>query len=240
MFILLFCFSELFLIHAGDEATRNMQYDHALVMYQSALKETQNHAEILWRLSRLYILMADIKTDSSCIADYRQAEKYARLCLTADPANADGHAWLAASLGCRAYSESVRTKVQLAREIQTECLTAIRLNPRHDVAYSILGSFYHSLGKITFIERQLANLLLGGIPEGGFREGEAAFLKAISISPETFRHYYELGWLYYDWKQYDKARQIWTKALSLPTQMGYDSQRKTIIKQQLSVMTTLK
>ena len=73
------------------------------------------------------------------------------------------------------------------------------LKPDDDIAYTILGSFYRALGNVSWIERQLASVFLGNLPDGGYPEAEVALKKAIALAPGTLRHRQELGMLYIDW-----------------------------------------
>ena len=49
---------------------------------------------------------------------------------------------------------------------------AIRLDPADDAAWSIRGSFFRALGNVGWVKRQLAAMLPGAIPQGGFPEAE--------------------------------------------------------------------
>jgi len=109
-----------------------------------------------------------------------------------------------------------------AREIEEELQTAVRLNPRDDVAYSILGSFYRALGNVSWIERALANIFLGGIPSGGYEEAEAAIRQAIEIAPSVLRHQFELALLYLDWEKEEEARTALERAATLPVLVASD------------------
>ncbi len=215
----------------ADAAYRRLDYFVAESLYVRQLSGDSTNAELCWRLSRLYICIADVSPQNEREGLYRRAETYARKCILADELKAEGHTWLAASLGNIAMYEGGETKVRLARDIQRELLRALELNPSDDVAYSILGSFYRALGGISWIERQLANLLLGGIPDGGYLEAEAALRKAVALAPHVMRHQYEIGMLYRDWDRIDEAKGMLQKAASMPVTVRSDSTRIQEIRQ---------
>jgi tetratricopeptide (TPR) repeat protein len=129
--------------------------------------------------------------------------------------------------------EGVKAKVQRSREIKDELDIAVRLNPNNDVAYSILGTFYRTLGKVGWIEKSLANLLLGGLPPGGFPEAEQALKKAIELAPNIIRHRFELGQLYLDMEQPDDAKKVFESAVNLPPVLASDKRRIERMKQKI-------
>lgn len=218
----------------GDREFVRMNYASAQDIYQSILTQSPKNADILWRLSRVYVCMGDVAQDNQREIYYRKAVDYARQGIQADYSKSEGHSWLAASLGSIAMFEGSRRKVELCREIKSELDIAVTLNPNDDVAYTIMGSFYRALGGINWVEHQLAGLLLGGLPEGGYKDGEEAFKKAIAISPDVLRHHFELGMLYYESGRKEEAKKELEKANSMPIQLASDNRRKEKIKKILA------
>jgi tetratricopeptide (TPR) repeat protein len=115
--------------------------------------------------------------------------------------------------------------VELATEIKRLLDTSIRLNPRDDIAYSILGSFYLALGNVSWLERTLANLLLGGLPDGGYEDAERALRKALEIDPNVVRHRFELGTVYLKLDRTEDARKEFEFCVANPIQMASDRRR---------------
>jgi tetratricopeptide (TPR) repeat protein len=122
----------------------------------------------------------------------------------------------------------------MANIIKHELDVAVALNPKNDIAYSILGTFYRALGNISWIEKQFADLLLGGIPEGGFAEGEQALKKAVALSPNIIRHRFELGRLYLDWGKDQEAKKIFSETVNLPPNLASDAHRFEFMKKKLA------
>ena len=219
----------------GDHEFVRMNYVSADAIYQSIITQTPGNSDVLWRLSRLYVCMGDVAQDrQQRIVYYNKAVNYARLSVEANGKRSEGHSWLAASLGSVAMFEGSRRKVELCREIKAELDIAVQLNPNDDVAYTIMGSFYRALGGVSWLERQLADILLGGLPEGTYEDGELAFQKAIQISPNVLRHHFELGMLFYESGKKEEAKKELLLASSLPVQMAADARRKTAAKKILA------
>lgn len=218
----------------GDQEFTRMNYSAAEDIYLSILSQSPKNADVLWRLSRVYVCIGDVTERNQRESYYRKAVDYARQSIAVNYSRSEGHSWLAASLGSIAMFEGSRRKVELCREIKSELDIAVMLNPKDDVAYTIMGSFYRALGGINWVEHQLADLLLGGLPEGGYKDGEEAFKKAIQISPDILRHHFELGMLYYESGRKEEAKNKLEFANSLPIQLLSDNRRKEKIKKILA------
>ena len=166
--------------------------------------------------------MGEVATGSERERHFRDAEVYARGCIRLDSTIGEGHTWLAAALGNIAAYEGSRAKVRLANEIRGELDIALALNPDDDVALSVLGSFYRALGNVSWIERQLAAVFLGSLPDGGYEEAEAALRRAIALAPTVLRHQFELALLYIDWGKTGEARGVLEQCRTLPVLVASD------------------
>jgi len=218
----------------GDEAFFRIEYPAAISAYEEELHSYPDDPALLWRLARVYVCAGEVTEGEEGEAYFRSAERYARRCISSDSASVEGHTWLAASLGYRALSAGLKDQVRLTNELYDEVRKAIALDPGNDAAYSILGSFYRALGNVGWLQRHVAAVLLGGIPDGGFAEGEAALKKAISLAPDVMRHQYELGVLYLDWDRNEEARAVLERAATLPIRVAIDRPRLAKIKQLLA------
>jgi tetratricopeptide (TPR) repeat protein len=195
-------------------------------MYDSALSASPDSAEVLWRLARVFVCIADDAPEEDRLELYRRAEAYAARSIGSDSTKSEGHTWRAAALGNVAVFEGNETKVRLCTVIKRELDRAIELNPRDDIAFSILGSFYRILGDISWIERQLALLFLGELPEGGYVESERALKQAIALAPWVIRHHFELGLLYQELDRDEEALEAFERVLSLPLVLSSDTGRQ--------------
>lgn len=221
---------------AGDEAFFSIDYPRAFSSYDAALRADAGNPVLLWRLARVSVCMGEVAADPSRDTLFRAGERYARLCIKADSSIPEGHTWLAGALGYLALDASAKEQLSLTRELLGEADRALTLNPSDDVAYSIKGSCYRALGNVGWIQRQIASLLLGSVPPGGFPEAEAALQKAIALAPRVMRHEYELGVLYIDWGRREEARAVLEHAATLPVQTAIDRPRLEKIKQLLTVL----
>ncbi len=221
------------LMAAGDEAFQQMSYPSAIACYESSLTQSPEDPQVLWRLARVYVCYGESFEDARRKELCLKAEQCARRCLAADSTQSEAHTWLAGALGYIALDEGMKRQAELSFEILAEADRALALQPRDDAALSIKGSLYRALGNTGWLKRRMASLLLGGIPDGGYQEAEAALKQAIAIAPDIMRHQYELGILYLDWDRKDEARQVLTRAAALPVRTAIDIPRLKKIRELL-------
>jgi tetratricopeptide (TPR) repeat protein len=214
----------------ADASFFAIDYPAAISAYEALLRGRPEDPQVLWRLARAQVCLAEVQDDSRRKAMCEVAEGYALRCIRADSTLAEGHTWLAAALGYIALGEGAHRQADISREILAETECALQLNPRDDAALSIRGSVFRALGNVSWVKRELASLFFGGVPPGGFEEAEAALRQAVTLAPDVMRHSYELGVLYLDWGRREDARRVLGQALSMPIRVGIDQPRREKIK----------
>jgi tetratricopeptide (TPR) repeat protein len=217
-------------LNLADASFFAMDYPAAISRYDVLLRSRPDDPQVLWRMARAQVCLAEIQDDAKRKTMCEVAEGYARHCLRADSTVAEGHTWLAAALGYIALGEGPRRQSEISKEVLAETDRALRINPRDDAALSIRGSVFRALGNVSWMKRQLATILFGGVPPGGFEEGETALRQAIALAPDVMRHSYELGVLYLDWGRQEDARRVLERALTMPIRVGIDRPRQEKIK----------
>jgi tetratricopeptide (TPR) repeat protein len=219
--------------YPGDAEFARIDYPGAEAVLDSAIRLNPSDPELLWRMSRLYVVWGDVTRSDAKEKMYRDAEKYAYRALLADSANANVRTSMAAALGNIAMFEGSKGKVRLANEIRRQLDAALALNPDDDVALSILGTFHRQIGKVSWIERQLAAMFIGSLPEGGFEEAEVALKRAVALNPRFMRHRYELGVLYVDWDREEEAKEVFREAVESPIVVANDRSLRQRMKEYL-------
>jgi len=209
----------------GDEAFAAIDYTVALERYSGALGAHPAEPEILWRMARAYVCMAEVEEGTVRAEHLARGEACARECISADSTRGEGHTWLAAALGYLALDAGTGRKLELSRELDREAHRALAINADDDAALSILGSFYRALGNVGWLERAMASVFVGSVPRGGYAEAEAALTHAVMIAPDVMRHRYELGILYLDMGRRDDARRSLEAAAALPVRTAIDRPR---------------
>lgn len=218
---------------SADRAFMALDYDLADSLYTALRQADPGNAELWWKQARLNITIAESfgqRETSRKMPYYTRAVEYARKAISADNSNASAHTWLAAALAVKSDKLGNKEKLARAAEIKGELDRALALNPNDDVAWSILGSWYHQVSRIGWMNRLLGNTFVGRMPKGTPEDAEKAFRKAISLNPRAIRHYHELALLYIDLQRDAEALQILQAALNKPVLMKSDLRRKEEMK----------
>jgi tetratricopeptide (TPR) repeat protein len=215
---------------AADQEFHSLRYIRPLALYDSALTTSTDSVEVLWRMARAWVCLADTAARERKYDLYKQAESCALRAVASDSTCSQAHAWLAAAIGNIAMFEGGKTKVRLAYAIKREADRAIALDSCNDVAYSILGSFHKAIGDVSWIEKQLANIFLGGLPDGGYAESEAAFRRAIELAPDLPRNHFELAKVYMCEDRNQEALMEFRRTQGLTVTVAFDVeiQRSTV------------
>lgn len=232
--VLFFC---SFIVHTQNDAIANGDKYFGLMRYRDAIawyNLDSSKAEAQWKIAKANICYGDVAPATEKELYFRAAEKAASRCIALEPLNNNGYTWRAAALGNIAMFEGSTARVKLCNSIKADALKAIQLNPKDDVAYSILGSLYREIGNISWVEKKLAMTFIGKIPDGGYVESEQSFNKAIAINENLMRHWYELGLLYTYWGKDEKAVAAFQRAKTCPVRIASDRNKLVEIEKKLS------
>jgi regulator of microtubule dynamics protein 3 len=213
----------------GNAASDAHDLRTALQHYQAALDQDSSSYEANWRGAITLLTLGEQIPDGKKSAErdslYAQALRYARRAVAANPAAADGHFALAASLGRAALTMGRKSRIKAAEEIRREALRAIALNPRHDGAYHILGRWNAEIMRISGFNRFFAKRFLGA---GVFNQ--ASWAKAIynmeqatRLDPRRIYHHLELAEIYAERKRVPDAKTQLHLVDSLPVREVMDS-----------------
>jgi tetratricopeptide (TPR) repeat protein len=206
------------LMAKGDVADRAHNPALALQSYLPAEKMDPNNVKLLLRISRQYRhLMSDTGNKATKI-------KYGRVALTYDtrlaklaPRDSDAQLSVAITYGKMIPLLGKKEQVAASPRIKAAADKALKLNPRNDTAWHVLGRWNQGLAKISGLKRKLGGMLYGKLPTGTYKESVRCFNKAIAIDPKRLRNYIELGCTYSLAGQPEYARKCLKKGLSLPS-----------------------
>ncbi len=221
-------------IARSEELFLQERYDAARKLLEDLLPQYPNEAEILWRLAQHAINDGDGTTDSKAQERYfRDAVRYAEAAVRADGRNANAWAYLAASHGSYAMFAGGKEKVKLANRIRDELDRALELDPRNEVAHTIYGTWHREVAEVGWIERQLANMFLGSMPDGSIEASIRHFQAAIRQGPDVLRHHFELGLTYIADDREKEAAAAFRIAQKCPNGWKSDNLRRSIMKKWL-------
>jgi tetratricopeptide (TPR) repeat protein len=201
----------------------------ALQHFQAALDQDSSSYEANWRAAITLLTLGEQLGDTGKNPErdslYRQAERYAGRAVASNPAGADGHFALAASIGRASLTMGKKARIRRAAIIRREALRTLALNPRHDGAYHILGEWNAEIMRISGFGRFFAKSFLGA---GIFNQaswGKAIYNmeKAVQLDPGRIYHHLELAEIYAERKRVADANTQLHLVDSLPEREVMDS-----------------
>jgi tetratricopeptide (TPR) repeat protein len=216
----------------GIAATEARDLKTALQHFQAALALDSMNYEANWRAALTLGLMGDPYPMSAKSPErdslYARAERYAKRAVAANPAGADGHFALAASLGRAALMVGPEEKIRRAALIRSEALRALAINPRHDGAYHVLGRWNAEIMRLPALSRFFAKNFLGARVFNQASWDKAIFYmeKAVALDPGRIYHHLELADIYADRKRLRDAGAQLRLVDSLPVREAMDTNYK--------------
>ncbi|MCD4717490.1 MAG: hypothetical protein K8R45_12230 [Desulfobacterales bacterium] len=216
------------LVAAGDTAFQKFDNQAAMESYQKALETDPQCHEAAWKLARAYIDLGEKLTDKEERKGYYlKAHETAKMAVEINPKAAKGHLYLSISLGRVALDAGGKEKVRLSKEIKSEVDKTLDIDPNDDIAWHVLALWNRNISTLSWIEKQFANIFLGGIPkEASVEKAVECLKKAIQIKSGHINHHLELGITYEILGKKDLAIKEYEKVLELPVSDADDKDHK--------------
>lgn len=222
-------------LYEGDMRMFNGEMENAQDLYEFVLKKNPHSYEALWRLSRFYIsrgMAAEKIKDKK--SQWVEARDYGKSAVEENPDGAEGHLYLAIAIGKLALYSSPAEKVKDVWGIKREAEKAIELDPTQQKAYLALGAWHRNVATASSLEKHLAKMFLGELPEASLEESRELLLKSINLGGNNVRNYYELALTYEAMGDYKAAEREYNNALSASPFYPEDEELKQRAKKTLS------
>jgi tetratricopeptide (TPR) repeat protein len=205
------------LIGKGDTFYARLEAPKALEYYLPAEKLDPNNERLLVHISREYRhLMSDAATPEEKRRLGWTAVDYAKRAAALDPNDPEAHLAVAISYGRLQPLENNREKIAASRVIKQAADKVVRLDPRSDLGWHILGRWHRGLADINAAKRALAQLVYGEVlPASTYEEAAKCFERALVLNPNRLMHYIELGRVYAQMGRTDEAKHLITQGLAM-------------------------
>ena len=191
-----FCLARMVLVFFGG----------ALIAMSSPAQSETNTVEALCLQTRQYCdQMHAAKSEAEQKSLAAKALDCAQRAVLADTNSAKAHLCLAVSYVKNFPFVDTRTQVHYSRFIKTEAETAIRLDPKNDVSYYLLGRWHYGVANMNFIYKGLVKIVYGGLPKASNQLALENFQKAIQLAPGRVIHRLELAKAYHTTDQAELA-----------------------------------
>jgi tetratricopeptide (TPR) repeat protein len=215
------------LVKSGDAREARFQYDEALKYYLPAEKLEPDNAALLVKISRQYALrMNNLPNKADKIASGRKALSYAERAVAIAPEQSDPHLAVAICLGKLTPFMGNREMVEASKRIKVSAEKAVRIAPKDDYAWHLLGRWHQSPANIGGATRALAGIIYGKLPEASNEKAVECFRKAIALNPDRLVHFVELGRTYEMMGRKAEAKRYLEQGLSMPDRERDDPETK--------------
>ena len=204
----------------------------ALQHYQAALDQDSSNYEANWRGAMTLLTLGEQLSARSKNPErdslYAHAERYSQRAATSNPAGAEGHFALAASVGRASLSMGTKDRIRRAAIIRREALRTLALNPKHDGAYHILGRWNAEIMRISGFNRFFAKSFLGAgiFKQASWDKAIYNMEKAVQLDSGRIYHHLELAEIYADRNRVADAETQLRLVESLPAREVMDSAYK--------------
>ena len=203
-------------IEKADRLEDADRFSDSLAILKAVEKNDPDHAEILYRISRVEAELLDDLSDESEKKSYAQESvAYAKRAIAAAPENSNAH--LAASIAYGMLTDYVddKTKIEFSKLIKAEAQRAIELDPKNDYAYLILARWNFEMTELNPVLKTIAEWLYGQMPPASQDKALEDFQKAIALAPNRIIHHYSYGDALERLGRKDQAKVEFQKALQL-------------------------
>jgi len=189
-----------------------------ILRYKKVLEADPNDYKALWYLSschsELGVLLEERERESK--GHILKAIEYARRAIAVKEDGFEGHLYLAEALGISLKNEGPNERVKFVREVKKEAERAVELNPDHYRGHLMLGIWHRKVYDASWVEKKLANIFLGGLPEASLVKAEEFLKRSAELKPNFPKTHYELGLVYRDTGKRELALREFEKVVTCP------------------------
>lgn len=195
----------------------------ALIAFKEILKIQPLNLYALAKCSELCSRIGGREANAKTKESYNQAAIiYAKTALKLYPESDEANVAAAIAVGRTILKKTGKEKISLVREIKHYADAALKANPKNFKAWHVLGKWNYEIANLSSIERTLASVLYGSLPNATFKTSITAYEKARSINPNFSLNYLELAKAYEKNNNKPKAVALLKVLLTIPLQTEDD------------------
>ncbi len=214
-----------FLAEGDVYATKTFEDQKALDTFLKALTLDNNNYEVLWRISRSYVTIAQHlpnitdEQKTKQLETYQKGLEYANRAIRANPNGSEGYTRRAIANGRVALFKGVWDSIDIVKQVKSDCEKAIQLDRSNATPYYVLARAHAKLcEKPKFIRWPL------GLAWANLDTAVENYEKAIALRPNFIMFRLDAARTYVELEEYQKAKDHLYKIASLPTEDEDDPQ----------------
>ena len=223
------------LILKGDAFDKVFKPTEALQFYLPAEKLDPQNVRTLMRIARQYRhLMTDATTREKKLQLGSVALEYSRRGAALGPNDSEAQLATAITYGKMLPLQGSKEQVEASSRIKESADRAIKIDPRNDTAWHILGRWHRTVAGVSGFKRAMGSMVYGKLPSSTNEAAVKCFEKAIEINPTRLMHYIELGRTYAEMGRKDDARRLIAKGLAMSNVEKDDPETKRLGRETLA------
>jgi len=198
------------LIAAGDREYDALHPQAARESYLHALQAEPANYAALWKASRSEVDLAEsMPTGAAQDSLLTDARTHAGAAVAANPHDPEGHFSLARAVGRKALTVGVMDRIRFAKIVRAEGLEALKYDSAHAGALHVLGAWNAEIMRVNGLARVFAKSFLGAGVFGlaSWDEAQRLMERAVQVDPDRIVHHLDLGAIYADRGNREKARE---------------------------------
>ncbi len=222
-------------IAKGDVFDLTFEGNRALNYYLQAVELEPKNVPLLLRIARQYrYLLAEARTKEDKLRYGTTSLGYALRAAALAPRNSEAQLSPAITYGKMLPFQGPKVQVEVSPLIKIAADKAIRLDPRNDTAWHVLGRWHQVLSNVGALKRALGGLIYGKLPVTTNEAAVKCFTQAIALNPGRLRHYIELGRTYAQMGNSTEARRFLQQGLAMPNMEHDDPELKVLGRETLA------
>ena len=196
-------------------------------IWQSRLQQNPNDFESAWKLARASYWIGTQGPEPQRRATLEQGVTAGRTATRLEPNKAEGHMWLAASMGALAESFGLRQGLKYRGEIRSELETVLRIDPAFEQgsADRALGRWYYKVP---------------GLFGGSNTKSEEHLRKSLTYNPNSTASLYFLAETLISEKKKQEAKETLERCLAAPIAPGWSAEDHDFKRKAERLVQTLK
>ena len=231
------------LLTQGDAAYDAFDNHTAIDFYEKALLKDSTDFETLIRMGRTnYDLGLDLIAEDNLKEAFHRFEDAiinSRALVTHYPDSAQSHFLLAATSGNLALFKNGREKVILGRIVELHSKKAIELDTTLSYPYVSLGIYYRELSRLSWLERTLAKVFFGRLPEASVERALELLDTAQRLRFNFPFLHFELAMTFMSLNQNEKALHHLETLVSLKPETTQDARNQEYAKKLIAELKGL-
>ena len=215
------------MLKSCDDLFHRFENKAAYELLLNANRDSPHSAEVLWRLSRVEMHIADHMPSSTDqqkdaqLEEYQTAYNYADSAIAADPRNSMAYTFRASANGKIALFKGIFSVAPIVKRVRDDCEHAIALDSSNAIACYIMGRTHAKLAEKPKLFRWPLGLAWGNIDDG------IRFYQRAVVLDSTFVMFrFDLAKALINENEYQKAREQLLLIATLPSRDENDDSLK--------------